>query len=117
MAEGVLAVLVLGLVLGLAWLRHCRCWRSGPVWPRRGCRPAWRSACSTTGSCAWNWSAAGRCPRAGGGRPRASTGSWTRTAGRRCCPYFRAGVFLVILAFAGLSLVALGVVKAWLLTR
>ena len=32
-------------------------------------------------------------------------------------PYFRAGVVLIILALTGLSLVALGAAKAWLIVR
>ena len=31
-------------------------------------------------------------------------------------PYFRAGVFLIILAFLGLFVIALGAAKAWLAT-
>jgi hypothetical protein len=117
MVEGVLAVLVLGLVLGLAWVAPLPLLAIGA-----GLASAGLSASVAVGVLyhrklrlelirrrslppGWWW-APSRLHRELDENGRAAV-----------LPYFRAGVFLVILAFAGLSLVALGAVKAWLLTR
>jgi hypothetical protein len=117
MVEGVLAVLVLGLVVGLAWVAPLPLLAIGA-----GLASAGLSASLAVGvlyhrklrlelvrrrslPAGWWW-APSRLHRELDENGRAAV-----------LPYFRAGVFLVILAFAGLSLVALGVVKAWLLTR
>jgi hypothetical protein len=117
MVEGVLALLVLGLVVGLAWLSPLPLLAIGAglasaglfaslavgllyhrrlrleLLRRRPLPPGW-------------WWAPSRLHRDLDDSGRAAV-----------LPYFRAGVFLVILAFAGLCLVALGIVKAWLMSR
>lgn len=117
MVEGVLALVVLGLVVGLAWLSPLPLLAIGA-----GLASAGLSASLAVGvlyhrrlrlelvrrrplPAGW-WLAPSRLHRDLDENGRAAV-----------LPYFRAGVFLVILAFAGLSLVALGVVKAWLMSR
>jgi hypothetical protein len=116
MVEGVLAVLVLGLVVGLAWMSPLPLLAIGA-----GLAAAGLSASLAVGVLyhrRLRLELLRRRPLPRGwwlapSRLHADLDDGGRAA---VLPYFRAGVFLVILAFAGLSLVALGVIKAWLMT-
>jgi hypothetical protein len=117
MVEGVLALVVLGLVVGLAWLSPLPLLAIGA-----GLASAGLSASVAVGILYH------RRLRLELVRRQALPPRWwwapTRLhrrldeAGRAAVlPYFRAGLVLVVLAFGGMALVALGAAKAWMETR
>jgi hypothetical protein len=114
MVEGVLALLVLGVVLGLGVVTPLPLLSIG----------AGLTAAGLSASAAVGWMYHRRLrDELLRRRPLPARWWWAPSrlhrelddAGRAVVlPYFRAGLLLILLAFAGLFLVALGAVKAWL---
>jgi hypothetical protein len=114
--EAVIAAVVLGLVVALAWLAPLSLLAIGAGLASAGLsasvaigiiyhrRLRLEVARRRTVPARWWWA------------PSRLHRDLDETGRAAVMPYFRAGVFLIILAFVGLSVIALGAAKAWLVT-